>query len=72
MTPLLVVTIMYIIYIERYIGNGPFWKYMTNIRTQKCVSRWWMPLVYIQNYKDPWNGVSRNLKMQDINCIKYL
>lgn len=53
LTPLLAVTILLTMSLTRFLGNGPLWPGAFNELKEACDRKWWLSLLYIQNYVDP-------------------
>jgi hypothetical protein len=42
-----------------HMGYGPFWKSMVGLQQQRCLTNWWTNLLYINNYVNVGDMVSK-------------
>lgn len=61
--PLLAATILFLVSIYRFSGDGPLWYTTTSYRTN-CETNWWSTLLHIQNY---WN--TKLNERHDMVCV---
>lgn len=59
LTPVLAFIILMSMTLFRFLGNGPMWPKIVDILKVPCDRRWWLPLIYIQNYGNPDGEVSQ-------------
>lgn len=74
LTPLLIVSVLFSVSLLRFFGNGPLWPNMIETLGTMCERYWWSGLLYIQNYVNPRETVSRNhsIHLEKTNHLTFL
>lgn len=59
LTPILGITILFVLSVAKYFGLGPFWNIFFENINSNCNKWWWTSILYVQNYVNPDEIVSK-------------
>lgn len=53
LTPVFAVILLIVMSLYRFVGTGPLWPTIFNGMRKPCEDKWWLALLYVQNYVTP-------------------